>query len=290
MGCLDRFPRYGNVTAARLESALNPIARQSMRSCTTPIRTALILAADRLYAEMLRQYVLRVSPNAQVSSVATVVAAQRFLDDTRAELFITGIDSSLDGDVVDILIRRAAQLPSSCRVLVVTACREFRILSALRSLAVEGVFDSNSEAPEHLVEVVRTVTLGSGYWSPTVIEFIRQGGAGPKVLSRVLTEFEQIVFSVIGDGSDDLTASSELGLSPATICTVRRELHRKLGVQHRGALVRAAAQYGFVRFTPFGVIRPGFQLLTAAYRPRKRKKVLSSDKKKTQPLFQRAGS
>lgn len=261
-----------------------------MGSCNAPIRTALILEADRLYAEMLRQYVLRVSPEAQVFCVATVVAAQRFLDEMHAELFITGIESSLEGDILDILIPRAARLPSSCRVLVVTGCREFRMLSALRTLSVEGVFDSNSEAPEQLLEAVRMVSLGLRYWSTTVIDFIRHGGAGPQVVSRFLTEFEQIVLSVIGDGSDDLTASRVLGLSPATVCTVRRELHRKLGVQHRGALVRVAAQYGFVRFTPFGVVRPGFQLLAAAYRPRKRKTARCGDNKKTQPLFQRAGS
>ena len=261
-----------------------------MGSCTASIRTALILKADKLYAEMLRQYVLRVSPGALVYSVATVVEAQRSLDETHTELFITGIGSSLEGDVLDILIRRSARLPSSCRVLVVTGCREFRMLSALRTLSVEGVFDSNSEAPERLLDAVRTVSLGLRFWSTTVNDFIRQGSAGPQAISRFLTEFEQIVLSVIGDGSDDLTASGVLGLSPATVCTVRRELHRKLGVQHRGALVRVAAQYGFVRFTPFGVVRPGFQLLAAAYRPRKRKTPRSGENKKTQPLFQGAGS
>ena len=60
-----------------------------------------------------------------------------------------------------------------------------------------------------------------------------------------------------------------LGLSPSTVSTVRRELHRKLGVQHRGDLVRAAAQSGFVHFTPTGVVRPGFALLSASYHPRK---------------------
>jgi hypothetical protein len=53
---------------------------------------------------------------------------------------------------------------------------------------------------------------------------------------------------------------------------VRRGLHRKLGVQHRGELVRVAAQKGFVRFTPDGVERPGFALLTAAYHPRYHKR------------------
>jgi hypothetical protein len=74
---------------------------------------------------------------------------------------------------------------------------------------------------------------------------------------------------MIGDGSDDTTAAQKLKVSPATIGTVRRHLHRKLCVQHRGDLVRAAVQHGFVRFTPVGVVRPGFAILSAAYQARK---------------------
>lgn len=272
--------RYGKITATCLENAPHRVDNGGMRPDAASIRTALILQADKLYADMLRQYVLRISPKAQVSAVATVAEAQRYLDEKRAELFIADIESSREGDILDILIPRSARLPLSCRVLVVTGSREFRMLSALRALSVEGVFDTNSEQPEQLHEALRTVALGMRYWSTSVLDFIRQGGAGPQIVSRFLTEFEQIVLSVIGDGSDDLTASRVLRLSPATVCTVRRELHRKLGVQHRGALVRVAAQYGFVRFTPFGVERPGFKLLTATYRPRKRKTALDDEKKK----------
>jgi len=92
------------------------------------------LEADKLYAEMLRQYILRASPGAQVSSVATVVAAQRSLEIAPVELLVTSIDISLDGDILDILTRRAGHLPCSSRVLVVTGCREYRMLAALRTL------------------------------------------------------------------------------------------------------------------------------------------------------------
>ena len=85
------------------------------------------------------------------------------------------------------------------------------------------------------------------------------------------------MLSVIGDGCDDLAAAGQLGLSPATISTVRRALHRKLGVQHRGELVRMAAQKGYVRFTPAGVERPGFGLLAAAYQPRHRARTLRDE-------------
>jgi hypothetical protein len=64
-----------------------------------------------------------------------------------------------------------------------------------------------------------------------------------------------------------------LGSTSSTISTIRRRLHRKLGLHHKGELVQHAARLGFVRFNREGVVRPGFAQLRAAYdarRPRKR--------------------
>jgi DNA-binding CsgD family transcriptional regulator len=90
----------------------------------------------------------------------------------------------------------------------------------------------------------------------------------PNSPTSLLSNSEQLVLSIIGDGSDDLDASVKLGLSPATVSTVRRNLHRKLGLRHRGELVQLAARTGYVRFTPAGIMRPGYALLAAACRRR----------------------
>jgi DNA-binding CsgD family transcriptional regulator len=81
----------------------------------------------------------------------------------------------------------------------------------------------------------------------------------------MLSATEHLIFAVIGDGSDDQVAADQLNLRPSTIQSVRRELHRKLGIQHKGDLVRLAVLHGYVRFTAEGVQRPGFSSLFAAY-------------------------
>jgi hypothetical protein len=48
-------------------------------------------------------------------------------------------------------------------------------------------------------------------------------------------------------GCPELPASTVLGLSSETISSLRRVIHRKLGVRHRGELVRAAILGGYVR-------------------------------------------
>src|SRR5687768_7215390 len=97
-------------------------------------------------------------------------------------------------------------------------------------------------------------------------------GSSSTALFRVLTVFVQDGLAVIGEGCDNSVAVRTSKLSPATVSTVRRELHRKLGVQHRGELVKVAAQHGFVRFTAAGVVRPGFGIMCAAYQARRAKR------------------
>lgn len=233
----------------------------------TPPRI-LILKADRLYAAHLRQRAQRVLPPAQIDVVTSVSAARQALAGPPVELFIGSVGDTLDGDALD-LIARCAQPPRLARHVLVVALRsEYRTLAALRTLPIDGVFDPTSESPAAFSRVLQDVLGGLRYWSPGILEKLQQLGESPTALFRILTDFEQMVLSVIGSGCDDSEAAEILRLSPSTIASTRRDLHRKLGVQHRGDLVRVAAQKGYVRFTPEGVERPGFEILSAAYQPR----------------------
>ena len=243
---------------------------------TPPIRCVLILKADRLYAEALRQYTLHVFPAARVLVAWSVESAKTILMSEDVDLFVTGVGASLESDVLDLLAQRKGEACRAQHVLVVTVRREYRVLAALRGLAGDGVFDSSSERPGEFVTALRAISTGGRYWSQSVLDHMHRVGSGSTALFRLLTMFEQVVLSVIGDGCDNTVAARTLKLSPATVSTVRRELHRKLGVQHRGELVRVAAQHGFVRFTAAGVIRPGFGIMCAAYQARREKREISS--------------
>jgi DNA-binding NarL/FixJ family response regulator len=240
-----------------------------MDTPTSQIRCVLILKADRLYAEALRQYTVLVFPAARVLVAWSVESARTILNTEPVDFFVTGAGASLESDVLDLLAQRMNKVPRVQHVLVVTVRREYRVLAALRGLAIDGVFDSASEPPAEFVTALRAISAGGRYWSQSVLDHMHRTGASSTALFRLLTVFEQVVLSVIGDGCDNTVAARTLKLSPATVSTVRRELHRKLGVQHRGELVRIAAQHGFVRFTAAGVVRPGFGIMCAAYEARR---------------------
>lgn len=237
------------------------------------IQSVLILKADRIYGDALCKIVQRILPWADVRLETSINGASAALAIRPVELLITGVGASLGGDVIDFLSMHTGGANGVRQVLVVTTHHELRILAALRGLAVHGMFDSAAEAPENLAEAIRVIACGQFYWSQSILDRIRADVASGRSHARLLTPCEQLVLCVIGGGCDNVTAARELGMTPGTISSVRRDLHRKLGVQHRGELMCIAAQVGFVQFTPSGILRPGYALLTAAHRGRKPKSV-----------------
>ncbi len=235
------------------------------------IPSVLILKADKLYADALHKSALAVLPHANIRIAATVAGASLALTAAPVDLLITGIGLSVGGDVFELFANTLGTDAYIRRTLVVTTNRECQQLAALRRLAIPGAFDSATEDLARFKIALRTVMDGRTYWSRSLLELVRHYALQPNSPPHLLTAGEQLVLSVVGDGSDDIEAATKLGLSPATISTVRRNLHRKLGVQHRGELIRLAAQSGYVRFTPAGIVRPGFTLLAAACRDRTRK-------------------
>jgi DNA-binding NarL/FixJ family response regulator len=249
------------------------LAIYPMKSPSNPdIRRILILKPDRIYAEALRQMAHKVCPSAAITLETSIERARATLAAEPVDLLLTGIGASLGGDAIDFVSGCAGRHDRARHVLVITTHHELRLLAALRALPIQGAFDSTFEPPERLRLAIQTVVRGEFYWSRSILDRIRADSASGNSHVRMLTPCEQLVLSVIGGGSDNASAARELDMTPGTISSVRRDLHRKLGVQHRGELMRVAAQAGFVQFTASGVVRPGYSLLAAAHHTRKPKR------------------
>lgn len=241
------------------------------------VRHALILKADRFSAEFLRRTVASIAPRAHIVVTHSLGAAALALSEIAFDLVLAGVESGLHGDVLQLLADCTAATGHSRRVFVVGSDIEHRVLTTLQSLPIRGVFDCGTETPDEFTLALRAVLAGERYWSRSLTERLRRDQGGTTAEFQHLSKTEQLVLSLIGDGSDDLTAARALGLSPATVSTIRRKLHRKLRVQHRGELIRIAAENGYVRFTPSGIVRPGFALLAAECLSRKRKRRASAE-------------
>src|SRR5687767_6261109 len=124
----------------------------------SPVRCVLILKADRLYAEALRHQTLRLYPRARVPIALTVDAAKAILAVEKVDVFVTGVGASFECDVLDLISGLSQKAPNrGPRVLVVTVRREYRVLVALRTLGVDGVFDSATESPSAYVSTLKAI-------------------------------------------------------------------------------------------------------------------------------------
>ncbi len=244
--------------------------------CASPsiVQSTLVVKSDRIHAAALAGQVAQAFPGSAIEIAANAESARRSALAHKFDLIVVDLGHASDGDVVDFILSCTAASRIQLRILVVAGAGEIRSLSVLRLRRITGVFDSLGEPVERFTEALRIVGEGGVFWSQSVLRRLRED-EDANVCLHCLTELEQLVLAAIGDGADDLRASGSLDLSPATVSTVRRNLHRKLEVQHRGELVRIAAQFGFVRFTPNGVIRPGFDTLLAGYQTHRRKRPVS---------------
>lgn len=82
------------------------------------------------------------------------------------------------------------------------------------------------------------------------ISTVAQGGA---------QRSEQMVLSIIGDGSDDQQAAERLRLSPYTVNTHRKAIMAKLKLHHKGQLMLYALQNGYIWVSAQRIHYPGFQ-------------------------------
>ena len=211
-----------------------------------------ILKADRLYGDLISRQIKELWKNAQVQVFQRGMDALDAIQACMPDLFITGVYvEDMDGlEHLEPFSER--DLP----ILVVTSRKDARTFSLLREVRYDGIFDALAEGMANLRIAVDDVMDRELYVSPSMVPLLKKL---KNVTLDALTQKEQMVLSVIGDGSDDQRAGERLGLSPLTVNTHRKAIMGKLGLHHKGQVMLYALQQGYVQITPTGVYHPGFQ-------------------------------
>lgn len=211
-----------------------------------------VLKADRLYGDLICQQAKNLWKHAEVQVFQRGFDALDSIQAVVPDLFITGVKI----DDMDGLEHLEPFIDTTLPILVITSRKDARTFELLRGIRYDGIFDGRVEGLENLPAALRQVIDRSLYISPTMVPHLKR----PKNITLdALTDKEQVVLSVIGDGSDDLQASQRLAISPHTVNTHRKAIMSKLKLHHKGQLMLHAFQQGYVRVTPQGVYYPGFQ-------------------------------
>lgn len=149
------------------------------------------------------------------------------------------------------------------RTVIFSERTDPRTLSLLRPLQWNGLIDGGNADIAELRYALEGVAQGRRYVSPSIS---RQLSNAPYSFRSILSSQEELVLSVLGEGVDDIDAGRRLRLSPRTVHNHRSRIMAKLGLHHRGELIRHAVTHYYVRYTTEDTLHPGFERALVALR------------------------
>lgn len=150
----------------------------------------------------------------------------------------------MDGfNVVDRVLSKA----SSLRILVVSShCDDYTLFRVEKS-GVHGFIDKNSNTIEALQDALVAIGSGRVYFSATFLEAKLARRNDPRSFTKVLSEWERAILSLIGQGLSDEEIGSRLDLSHRTVQTHRSHILRKLDIKGTPKLIAFAIEHGFTQ-------------------------------------------
>ena len=241
-----------------LFSPLNSAGRFPPTAVAASGRYRVVIAKhDRYLADGIRLAVLQVYPSAEIVVCPTVAETWDALREEPAQLGIFGLNLP-DGDGLD-LVAGALEHALIGRCLVFTGRRDERVRRILKNLPMCDYFDTNTEKFTTLVPALQALAKGLSFSSRTRAEAGPQEAGTRIPLHQIFSARELEIFSVLGTGVDDHEAATGLSMSASTVKSHRARIMKKLGIQTRAELMRAAVFRGVVRFGANRVIRPGFE-------------------------------
>jgi len=151
-----------------------------------------------------------------------------------------------DADGLDVA-PRFFELAPACRLIALTSFTdEFTVYRALRA-NVHGFIDKN-EQPLHVLGVaIQTVMAGERYLSPAALRVKASLRSDPHSFDKLLSDHEQKLLGLFGEGLSNEAVAAKIALSPATVKAHRRNILSKLGIHSTPELMHYAMEKGFTR-------------------------------------------
>lgn len=211
-----------------------------------------VLKSDLLYGQLICRWIQEYWRKAEVEAFQIGLDALASIQDRTPDLFVAGARI----DDMDGFEHLEPFVETDLSILILTSRTDDRTIALMREIRYNGIYDGHAEGLGNLHTAVERVLGHQSYVSPTFAPRLVK----PKnIMLDALTSREQIVLSMIGDGSDNQEAGLRLRMSPQTVKTHRRAIMNKLGLHQKGELMTYAVQKGYVHITPNKVYYPGFQ-------------------------------
>jgi DNA-binding NarL/FixJ family response regulator len=150
----------------------------------------------------------------------------------------------MDGFAVASVIMRV--LPAT-RILVLSGLLDDYTVFRVEKAGLHGFVDKTSNTIAHVRGALDALSAGRTYFSPAFNMARLARRTDTASFEKVLSESEQEVLSLVGEGLTDEEIGIRLGISPSTAQTHRSNILQKLHIKGTPKLVAFAIRHGFTR-------------------------------------------
>lgn len=182
-----------------------------------------------------------------VGGYATAAAFEEALPKL-GKISLVLLDIQLPGEDGLAFFNRFLKGIPDLRVILLSSVKEDYLLHQALQAGTDG-YVHKDDSTESLLSAIETVMQGGCYFGQTVQQLRRQMGHNPESFTKILTEKEQAVLELLGQGLSNEEAAPMLVLSPETVQTHRRNIMRKLGLHSALQLQSYALKRGFTSVT-----------------------------------------
>ncbi|MDB6168400.1 MAG: histidine kinase [Verrucomicrobia bacterium] len=215
--------------------------------------TTLVIEDQTMVRELLVLACSEALPTATINSVGTCEGARSSCRREPPNLVI--LDLVLpDGDGLDLVPEIFSMAPDVKIIALSSHIDEFTLHRALSS-RVHGILDKNEQPVRILREAIETVLAGQRYVSSLVQRLKASAREDPAAFDKILSDREQEVLKLIGEGLTNEQVARRLKISASTAKHHRLNIMAKLDIHSTPQLIHYAIEKGFTRVSE-GPVRP----------------------------------
>ena len=158
-----------------------------------------------------------------------------------------------DGEGLDF----AEQIREICRqakIIALTAHTDEFTIHRAQNLRLHGFVDKNEQPLDVLREAVESVLEGRQFLSNTARRVREEIRYDPVSFSKVLSDREISLLSLLGQGLTNEEIAQRVGLAPTTVKLHRNKIMMRIGVHSTPQLMRYAISKGFVHMNSPGLM------------------------------------
>jgi DNA-binding NarL/FixJ family response regulator len=203
----------------------------------------LVVENQTLFRELLTVACEQAMPQARVTAVGSAAEAMSVCRGSPPDLMLLDLILS-DGDGLDRLAEFLSLAPALKVIALSSHIDEFTMHRALKA-RVHGIVDKNEQPVRNLREAIAAVLAGRQYISTGVQKLRSQTQANPVSFDKVLSDREQEVLCLIGEGLTNEQIAERLALSVATARNHRLNIMANLDIHSAPQLLRYAIDKGF---------------------------------------------